>query len=648
MTKTTASDPIWKQLTWFLVAALVGLYMLYASYTDRLDARLADAAALSIEKDERMVVMQGEVGQLQARLESLRSMHGDELAQLADQLAATEQARAELAGALDELRKTDADLIAAEQAKTAAVISERDQGLAAYQALETQLDEARAVIASQQGQLDTLQKAIADSAVEHREQIQDLERHLNERLSLAKSTPKDADLIRAAQAAGLLPEVPGLDEETATLNARLTEMRNEIQAMRSLYDAAQADHRERMAAAQAELAETRAELDRLRVATAADPTQASQALTDAEARIAKLSEQLAQAPTQEAMTALQARLDQTTAELTTAKEAATASLEALKASHAEQLAAAEARIATLSEQLGQAPDADQLASFKQQQEADAQRIAALETERDALEQAADQVSAQARAEYERQVSDLEARLSDLSAQLGSARDTAKQMADEHLGVVDALKTELASARTDLDKARAELAAAGQTRSPGQPEEVQKAQARIAELETALAKERSAAKESEAALRLASEQSLTELRGLYARFAELGGTQTERGTLLKLAEGELRFPPGAATLPETELPSLDRIAALLSDYPRLEIQIEGHTDSVGNEARNLELSQQRAAAVREALIQRGVDGSRMSATGVGPERPIADNASPAGRAQNRRVEIYVSEAGSGAR
>jgi outer membrane protein OmpA-like peptidoglycan-associated protein len=98
----------------------------------------------------------------------------------------------------------------------------------------------------------------------------------------------------------------------------------------------------------------------------------------------------------------------------------------------------------------------------------------------------------------------------------------------------------------------------------------------------------------------------------------------------------------ATLTGEDLPTLDRIAALLETYPDLGVRIEGHTDSLGDEATNLALSQQRAEAVKQALIGRGVEPERLTAEGLGPERPIADNATPAGRAQNRRVEVYVSE------
>jgi outer membrane protein OmpA-like peptidoglycan-associated protein len=134
--------------------------------------------------------------------------------------------------------------------------------------------------------------------------------------------------------------------------------------------------------------------------------------------------------------------------------------------------------------------------------------------------------------------------------------------------------------------------------------------------------------------------LARLRALYASFAQLNGTFTERGLLLRLAESELRFPAGQATLPAGELASLDRLATLLKAHPELTARIEGHTDSLGGEALNQALSLQRAEAVRQAIVERGVDEGRLSAEGLGPASPIADNATAEGRGKNRRVEVYI--------
>lgn len=215
--------------------------------------------------------------------------------------------------------------------------------------------------------------------------------------------------------------------------------------------------------------------------------------------------------------------------------------------------------------------------------------------------------------------------------------------------LEASESTLGAAKQELEAA---MAAAAEERSRLESE-IQSAQAQIAGLEQRLAQERA---QSQAALdeerrkaeaartaeREAGAQALASTRSLYGRFAELAASQTDRGMLLKLAEADLRFPSGLAVLPRGDLPSLDRIASLLKDHPQLTALIEGHTDNAGPDDINQELSRARASAVEQALIERGVPAQRLTAEGAGETRPIADNATAAGRAQNRRVEVYVQE------
>lgn len=86
--------------------------------------------------------------------------------------------------------------------------------------------------------------------------------------------------------------------------------------------------------------------------------------------------------------------------------------------------------------------------------------------------------------------------------------------------------------------------------------------------------------------------------------------------------------------------LNNLANTLNQFPETRIQIAGHTDNVGSDASNLQLSQQRANSVRSYLAGVGVAAQRMQAVGYGESRPIADNSTEYGRAQNRRVEITL--------
>jgi outer membrane protein OmpA-like peptidoglycan-associated protein len=94
---------------------------------------------------------------------------------------------------------------------------------------------------------------------------------------------------------------------------------------------------------------------------------------------------------------------------------------------------------------------------------------------------------------------------------------------------------------------------------------------------------------------------------------------------------------AALLPES-MGSINEIYNLLKKDASLKFEIDGHTDNTGNAAHNLTLSQQRADAVKAQLVSMGIDGSRLSTKGFGDTKPISDNSSPEGKANNRRVEF----------
>jgi OOP family OmpA-OmpF porin len=101
---------------------------------------------------------------------------------------------------------------------------------------------------------------------------------------------------------------------------------------------------------------------------------------------------------------------------------------------------------------------------------------------------------------------------------------------------------------------------------------------------------------------------------------------------------VNFQSNSAKLTPDSVQVLDHVAFYLKDSSGVRVEIEGYTDSTGDESHNLELSQERADAVRECLISQGVDGSRLVAKGYGESDPIASNNTARGRAQNRRVEL----------
>jgi len=106
-------------------------------------------------------------------------------------------------------------------------------------------------------------------------------------------------------------------------------------------------------------------------------------------------------------------------------------------------------------------------------------------------------------------------------------------------------------------------------------------------------------------------------------------------------GSVLFASGKSELLPTATVRLNEVAEALKAQTDRDMLVEGHTDNVGMVQSNLELGQRRAAAVRDYLVSRGVDSNRIKAVGIGEARPIADNNTPEGRANNRRVEIIVS-------
>ncbi len=103
---------------------------------------------------------------------------------------------------------------------------------------------------------------------------------------------------------------------------------------------------------------------------------------------------------------------------------------------------------------------------------------------------------------------------------------------------------------------------------------------------------------------------------------------------------ITFETGRDVIRSSSTRTLSEALAVLNDYPALRMEVQGHTDNVGNDATNLDLSQRRADAVVRWFVDAGVDPSRLRALGYGETLPLADNDSDAGRAENRRVEFRL--------
>jgi outer membrane protein OmpA-like peptidoglycan-associated protein len=226
-----------------------------------------------------------------------------------------------------------------------------------------------------------------------------------------------------------------------------------------------------------------------------------------------------------------------------------------------------------------------------------------------------------------------------------------------------------AANQDLSTARAALAQAEQALGEREDEElvthlaylaqrraeiglerVQEAEARQriekaeAERNAVLVESREAeARAAQAAAQTSRESALqarAELEGLREEYAALAAKQTDRGMVLTL--GDVLFDTDAATLKPGAASEIERLAAFLGQHEELRIRIEGHTDSVGTDAYNQELSRRRAQSVADALVGRGVATGRIDIVGRGEGFPVVTNSTAAGRQQNRRVEIVFSD------
>jgi outer membrane protein OmpA-like peptidoglycan-associated protein len=103
-----------------------------------------------------------------------------------------------------------------------------------------------------------------------------------------------------------------------------------------------------------------------------------------------------------------------------------------------------------------------------------------------------------------------------------------------------------------------------------------------------------------------------------------------------------FDTARTTIKRRSFALLNEVARVLTDNPKIEVRIEGHTDSRGSDSYNLKLSDGRAASVRSYLIDRGISADRMESKGYGERVPIADNRTRVGRGQNRRVEFVITD------
>lgn len=254
--------------------------------------------------------------------------------------------------------------------------------------------------------------------------------------------------------------------------------------------------------------------------------------------------------------------------------------------------------------------------MKQQAEADAARA-----QGDTARAQADAIGAQADAA--RAKSEMDAR------EVASAATLAKSQADA------------ASAKSEMDAREAASAATLAKSQADASSAKSEMDAREAASAAALAKSQADAEQARVA---ALQQSETDKAAMRAKLATQLNTilqtrDSARGLIVNMS-GVL-FDTGKYSLKPGAREKLAKVAGILLAYPGLNIAVGGYTDSVGSAAMNQTLSEKRARSVRDFLVQQGVPGDSVTATGMGNSAPVATNANAAGRQQNRRVELVVS-------
>jgi outer membrane protein OmpA-like peptidoglycan-associated protein len=188
----------------------------------------------------------------------------------------------------------------------------------------------------------------------------------------------------------------------------------------------------------------------------------------------------------------------------------------------------------------------------------------------------------------------------------------------------------------LAYARAERVAGAEAAAAAERERAAVAAAEAARLAqtTAEAAARVAAQEAEVRMRAQARAELLNRLSMV-----LPTHETERGLVSEI--GGVQFATGTANLNMPARESLARFSGIVASYPELRFRIEGHTDNVGSDQTNSELSLRRALSVRDYLIGLGVPATSIGVEGYGSARPVSDNTTPGGRARNRRVEIVIS-------
>jgi outer membrane protein OmpA-like peptidoglycan-associated protein len=205
------------------------------------------------------------------------------------------------------------------------------------------------------------------------------------------------------------------------------------------------------------------------------------------------------------------------------------------------------------------------------------------------------------------------------------------------------RTQAEAERQVADAARLQAEAASQQAEAARADAMAQQRAALEQqqaLQAEAEKARLAAQQSEQA-RLQAETQREQMRArLMQQLNQVLQTrESARGLIVNMSD--VLFDTGKYTLRPAARERMARIAGIVLAYPDLKLQVEGHTDSVGSDQYNQQLSERRAESVREYLVNQGIAADSVTAQGLGKSSPVAPNTTAEGRSLNRRVELIVS-------
>lgn len=213
--------------------------------------------------------------------------------------------------------------------------------------------------------------------------------------------------------------------------------------------------------------------------------------------------------------------------------------------------------------------------------------------------------------------------------------------------LETLKTEAAVARMEADRAQLQLSLQAEEVERERMEKqralklaseiANQAEMTQAELEAANAYAQAQKKVADLAKQEA-DLAFEEIDALRRQLESLAARETVDGLVMTL--GDFVFDSASANIKQTAVDNFTKVLEFIDGYPNRSIRIEGHTDSSGSDTFNLNLSQQRAEAVKDLLVDYGIEANRIEAIGMGESLPIADNNTESGKAKNRRVDIII--------